>query len=130
MTLDYYKFKFNKLRADVKPFWPATTFNRAPYKPLLLLAIMDLMAQQVIDANLIKFNADLIDAFDLYWAKIIGSTRDSNPVMPFNYLRSEGFWYLTTIQGVEPNLNNTDRNNVFRRIKNQDLVARLDLTFR
>lgn len=46
--------------------------------------------------------------------------------MPFNYLRSEGFWHLITIQGVEPNLNNTDRNDVFRRIKNQALVARLD----
>jgi putative restriction endonuclease len=96
MTLDYYKSKFAKLRVDSKPYWPDSTFNQAPYKPILLLSIMDLMAQQVIDANMISLNADLVDAFDLYWIRIVGASRESNPVMPFNHMRSEVSGALST----------------------------------
>ena len=126
MTLDYYKSKFAKLRVDSKPYWPDATFNQAPYKPILLLSIMDLIAQQVIGANMIGINADLVDAFELYWIRIIGASRESNPVMPFNHMRSEGFWHLVDAHGTESDLRNMDRNEIFRRIKNQALFARLD----
>jgi hypothetical protein len=51
MALDHYKSTFARLRADVKAYWPAATLHRAPYKPILLMALMDLIAQRVIDAN-------------------------------------------------------------------------------
>ena len=126
MTLNHYRSKFSKLRADTKRFWPEATFHRAPYKPLLLLSVMDLVAQRVIDTNLIRLDANLIDAFDLYWARIVGNSRESNPVMPFNHLRSEGFWHLVDVQGAAQLLENIDRNEIFRRIKNQALFASLD----
>ncbi len=126
MSLTRYAAACAKLRADSKSFWPDATFNRAPYKPILLMAIMDLIAQQVIDANLIRLNADLMDAFDLYWVRVVGGNRESNPVMPFNHMRSEGFWHLVDGDGVEPDLQSVDRNEIFRRIKSQILFARLD----
>lgn len=126
MTLEHYKATFAKLRADSKPYWPEATFHHAPYKPILLLSVMDLMAQKVIDGNLIRLDANLIDAFDLYWTRILGDGRESNPVMPFNHMRSEGFWHLVDVYGVELDLQKLDRNEIFRRVKNQVILARLD----
>lgn len=126
MNFTDYTKKFTKLNIDRKPYWPETTYHWAPYKPLLLLSIMDLMAQHVIDANLIRFDANLMDAFELYWTRIVETSRDSNPVMPFNHLRSEGFWHLVDLYGNEPDLQHVDRNEIFRRIKNHALFARLD----
>ncbi len=90
------------------------------------MSVMDLLAQHIIDANLIRLNADLMDAFDLYWVRVVGGDRESNPVMPFNHIRSEGFWHLVDSDGVEPDLQRVDRNEIFRRIKSQILFARLD----
>lgn len=128
MTKDlaYYSHRFAHLKADVKPYWPDATLSRAPYKPFLLLSIMDLIALNVIKSNSIRLNADLMDSFDLYWVKIVGHERESNIVMPFNYLRSEGFWHLVPIDGVELDLKTVDRNEIFRRIKNHRLFARMD----
>jgi putative restriction endonuclease len=127
MSIEHYKTKFAKLRMDAKPKWPDATFNRVPYKPFLLLSIMDLMAQNVIDVNLIRLNADLMDAFDLYWTRIVGNQRDSNPAMPFNHLQSEGFWHLVDVHGTVQNLKHIDRNEIFRRIKNQEILAQFDI---
>lgn len=126
-TLEQYTQAFSKLKADAVPGrWPAATNGRAPYKPMLLLAVMDLMAQNVIAHNLIQLDADLLDAFELYWTQIIGDSRASNPVMPFNYLRSEGFWHLVDGQGAALNLQNVDRNEIFRQIKSLALRACFD----
>lgn len=121
-----YRSKFARLRLDSNPRWPDATFQRAPYKPFLLLSVMDLIAQHAIDTNHIRLNADLIDAFDLYWARVVGNGRESNPEMPFNHLRSEGFWHLVDEEGIEPDLTNVDRNEIFRRVRNQKLFARFD----
>jgi putative restriction endonuclease len=101
MTVDYTE-RFAKLRTDTSPArWPAATRHRAPYKPLLLLSVMDLVAQGVIQTNLIEFSADLMDIFDLYWDKVIGQEKASNPVLPFFHLHSEGFWHLVPVPGKE-----------------------------
>ena len=126
MSLAHYTAAFARLKVDVKAYWPAATLHCAPYKPILLMAIMDLVAQQIIDRNMIQLNADLMDAFDLYWVRVVGGDRASNPVMPFNYLRSEGFWHLVEVDGAEPELRHVDRNEIFRRIKSQTLLAQLD----
>lgn len=126
MALDYYKKRFASLRVDTKPYWPAATFHRAPYKPLLLLAIMDLLAEQAITANLIPYDTELLDAFDRYWVRIVGMERPGNPVMPFNHLRGDEFWHLVDTRGFEPDLRHVNRNEIFRQIKDQTLQARLD----
>lgn len=101
MTTDYIK-RFTKLRTDTSPArWPAMTCYRAPYKPFLLLAVMDLIAEDMIQTNFIEFNADLMDVFDLYWDKIMGHEKISNPVLPFFHLHRDGFWHLVPVPGKE-----------------------------
>ncbi len=77
------------------------TRHRAPYKPFLLLVVMDLIAQGAITSNFIAFNADLIDTFDLYWDEIMGQERRSNPVLPFFHLHRDEFWHLVPVPGKE-----------------------------
>jgi len=101
MTTDYIK-RFAKLRTDTSAArWPAATFHRAPYKPFLLLAVLDLIAQGVIQTNFIEFNADLMDPFDLYWDTIMGREKKSNPVLPFFHLHRDAFWHLVPVTGKE-----------------------------
>lgn len=126
MNLDQYTIAFTKLKADKKNFWPEATFHCAPYKPILLMSVMDLLAQQIINSNAIRLNADLMDAFDLYWVRIVGNERESNSIMPFYHMCSEGFWRLVDDHGVAPNLRLMNRNEVFRQIKSQTLFAQLN----
>lgn len=101
MIEDYLKC-FSKLRTDTSPTrWQATTNYRAPYKPFLLLAVMDLIAQGIIQTNFIEFSADLIDIFDLYWDRVMGQEKASNPVLPFFHLHRDRFWHLVPVPGKE-----------------------------
>ena len=101
-TLEQYKKAFSRLRADAIPGrWPEATNGRAPYKPLLLLTILDLVAQHEIKANFIEVNANLLEIFDLYWTKVIGPDKDANIALPFFHLKSEGFWHLIPQPGKE-----------------------------
>ncbi len=100
--LDQYKKAFSKLRSDAVPArWLPATNNRAPHKPLLLLALLDLIAQQEIKTNFIELNAELLDVFDLYWVKLMGKDKEGSAVLPFFHLKSEGFWHLIPQPGQE-----------------------------
>lgn len=100
--LSDYLHRFAKLRTDASPArWLAETNHRAPHKPFLLLAIMDLIAQGLIQTNFIEFNADLLDTFDLYWTKVIGEDKKSSPILPFYHLQSDQFWHLVPVTGME-----------------------------
>lgn len=101
-SLEHYKKAFAKLRADAIPGrWPDATNNRAPYKPLLLLTILDLVAQHELKANFIEIDANLLEIFDLYWTKVNGPDKDANIALPFFHLKSEGFWQLIPQVGKE-----------------------------
>ncbi|MCP4370393.1 MAG: HNH endonuclease [Deltaproteobacteria bacterium] len=101
---NYFK-KFAKLRTDSSPArWSDATRHKAPHKPFMLLTIMDLVAQGLIQSNLIEFKADLLDIFDLYWVKVMGIEKNSNPVLPFYHLKSDKFWHLVPVPGMEQTL--------------------------
>ena len=126
MQIDY-EDRFRKLRSDASPArWPASTRHRAPHKPFMLLAVMDLIAQEIIQTNFIEFNNDLLDVFDLYWTRIMGADKPTNPVLPFFHLRSDGFWHLIPRLGKEQVLQSITQ--IRARGQLQDLVlgAKLD----
>ena len=53
-------------------------------------------------ANFIPFSAELRDAFDLYWKALFAQERPSTgPLLPFFYLKSDGFWHLLPVPGQE-----------------------------
>lgn len=125
--IEHYRRQFAHLRTDSSAArWTEATRNRAPHKPFLLLALMDLVAQGVIAGNLIEFNAELTDAFELYWSKVLGNEKAGNPLLPFTHLQSDKFWHLIPMPGMEQALDAV--RHVRSRSQLQQLVlgARLD----
>jgi len=78
---------FENLRTDINRDRRSSIIkNRAPYKPLLLLTVFDLIAQGEIKNNLIELPPEFCETFILYWSRIIPPERKSNIAMPFFYL--------------------------------------------
>ena len=79
-SLDYYLAKFARLRTDRGNQWAhyAPTRFQAPHKPLLLLSILDRLAEGSITTNLIELDTDLAEIFQGYWAMVMPVERRSN----------------------------------------------------
>ena len=71
----------------------------APNKPLLLLAIIELIEQGQVCENKISPSPNLVEIFMKYWLKV--SERKPNLALPFFHLKSEGFWHLHANAGYE-----------------------------
>ncbi|MDE0013090.1 MAG: HNH endonuclease [Candidatus Poribacteria bacterium] len=69
-------------------------YPNAPYKPCLLLAIIQLIEQGDILENRIRLSNHLKDAFARYVAQIPGWD-PKNIRNPFYHLKNDGFWHLT-----------------------------------
>ena len=69
--LDTYTQQFAKLKVDRNPKWGEELKNGSPYKPLLLLAILDLIEQGEIQANLVELSPELVELFTLYYSKVL-----------------------------------------------------------
>lgn len=75
---------------------------KAPHKPILLLSIIELIAEGGIRDNRIEITADLIARFRDNWSRlIVSNTFQPNFSLPFFHLKSEGFWHLQTYFGKE-----------------------------
>lgn len=92
-SLAYYQRRFETLRID------RTHGEPAPNKPILLLAVIDLIEQGAITENGIYPSSLLAETFLKYWYLV----RDENPRIqyPFKYLKSERFWHLHAKPGQE-----------------------------
>jgi len=101
MALEKYIKKFSKFRSDRNANWPEASLGRSPYKPLLLLAVMDLFGQGQITTNLIQLTPDLGDIFHLYCSQVMPPDWRCNIAMPFFHLSREGFWQLKPLPGRE-----------------------------
>jgi len=88
------------MRRDANSDWPIETGGKAPHKPLMLLAIMDLIEAGVIAENLITYDERLLATFDMYWQRCVGN-RPTNPLQPFWYLKGDGFWTLVPQPGCK-----------------------------
>ncbi|MBS1795328.1 MAG: HNH endonuclease [Acidobacteria bacterium] len=64
----------------------------APHKPLLLLAVIDLIEQGKVADNKIRPSTEFVEAFLKYWNLI----RSERPriFLPFYHLQTDGFWHL------------------------------------
>jgi putative restriction endonuclease len=102
--LQKYIHQFAHLRTDRTGGWTEITAYRAPHKPFLLLAILDLFTQARLKSNLIEITPELGELFAAYWAKIMPPERKGNLALPFFHLRSSKFWHLIPTSGNEPSL--------------------------
>lgn len=99
MLTNYVKYFSTLTRDGVAGRWPESTRRRAPHKPLLLLAVIDLFAEGALSQNLIEVSPELGELFTLYWARVMPPDQRGSLAMPFFYMKSEGFWHLVARQG-------------------------------
>jgi putative restriction endonuclease len=127
MSCDKWVEQFSRLRSDKSDArWPLATLHRAPHKPLLLLSILDLFAQNFYQANLIEYDVDLIETFELYWQKVMAIDNRALWVLPYFHMKSEGFWQLIPVDGMERALQTVGQIKTIRQLQEFVIAARLD----
>ncbi len=117
---------FSRLRADRNADWPESSLGRSPYKPLLLLAVFDLIESGEIDSNLIRLTGDLGDIFRIYCSIVLPNDWKCNIAMPFYHLRRDGFWHLLPKSGKEFVLESERRLQSITLLEENVLGVRLD----
>ncbi len=104
--------------------WTDATKRKAPHKPLLLLAVLDLVHRGVINSPFIDVTGDLIELnelFNLYMRRIVPLGQTSSIAFPFSRLDREPFWELVPQPGktITPAIiNNTSSVTCLRRYVN------------
>jgi putative restriction endonuclease len=76
--------------------------HERPHKPILLLAIIDLLDRGLLSQNEIALTPDLIQTFNRYFQVV--RQRDDKPTIenPFYHLSGDGFWHLIAEPGERP----------------------------
>ena len=107
-NLAYYRQRFAALKVD------QAHGGKSKLQPILLLSIIDLIAQGVIRENRIYVSDELVKTFEKYWDILYPSHRSEYYPFyyPFWYLESRGFWHKTLKSGFNdsnpkkrPNIN-------------------------
>lgn len=115
------------MRTDKSPArWSEVTFHQAPYKPILLLSVLDLFEQGEIETNLIDLTPDLGELFAQYCSMVLPFDRPGNIALPFFHLQSDGFWHLLPRPGKEEILGSASQIRSLSRLRETVLGARLD----
>lgn len=100
--LAVYMDQFAHLRRAPGAIWTDATKNHAPHKPILLFAVMDVIARGAITSPFIAVTEDLVELnelFNLYWRRIISLGQTSSIAFPFTRLHNEPFWKLVPLPG-------------------------------
>jgi putative restriction endonuclease len=94
---------FTSLKRAPGATWTDATKRRAPHKPILLLAVLDLVHRGVITLPFIDATGDLVELnelFNLYWRRIVPLGQTSSIAFPFSRLDREPFWDLVPQPGT------------------------------
>lgn len=98
-VLTFYLNKISRLRIN-------RNFGKpAPHKPILLLAVIDLIEQGAILENKIEPLPQLVESFLKYWNLL--SLEKPRIYLPFYHLKSDKFWHLHAKAGQENLLEKT-----------------------
>lgn len=126
--LRQYVHLFANLRSDTNRIqYPADTLHRAPHKPLLLLAVLDLFAQGAVHDNRVPIAPELGELLTLYWRRVMPPNRRPNLALPFFHLKNDGgFWQLTPTAGNREALERVSQIRTINRL--QELVASAELS--
>lgn len=120
---------FSSLSRAPGAVWTEATKRKAPHKPLLLLAVLDLVHRGVISTPFIAVTADLVELnelFNLYWRRVVPLGQTSSIAFPFSRLSREPFWKLVPQPGkaiTDAVINNTSSVSYLRKYA---LGAKLD----
>lgn len=128
-SLEAHIKNFSTLNRAPGAIWTDATRRKAPHKPILLLAVLDLVQRGVIITPFIAVSDDLVELnelFNLYWRRIMPLGQSSSIAFPFSRLSREPFWQLVPQTGRKITaavINNTASISYLRKYA---LGARLD----
>ena len=89
-NLAYYRKRFAELNVS-----HTRQRGNAHHKPILLLSIIELIAQGIIRDNRIYVSDDLVKTFNKYWDVLGSDSHQRGLHYPFWHLESDGFWHNT-----------------------------------
>jgi len=115
--LQQYIQKMERLRID-------RAHGAAPHKPILLLAVIELIERGQIPENKIFLSPELAETFREYWLQV--TDRRPDITLPFFHLKSDGFWHLHANPGYEQILNVVPRIRGAARFREVIAYASLD----
>jgi len=78
-----------------------TRWGNKPHKPIMLLAVLDMMDTGEIVANRIVLSDKLVERFTHIFEILAGPGDRCQPALPFYHLRSSEFWTLVPNPGKE-----------------------------
>lgn len=116
-----YTKQFNRLRvARVRG-------EKAPHKPVLLLAVIEGFERRDIQNNQIHITSELVARFKDYWHQLVQDPRfTANFSLPFYHLQSDNFWHFQTCVGKEILLTSSHSIKSFAHLKEVVDYAYLD----
>ena len=122
MLADYLR-RFQKLRVA-----SSRLYGEAPYKPALLLAVLEGVAEGSIQYNRIEITPELIATFKAICTDLSASPQftANNFALPFYHLGGDGFWHLHTWPGLELLLTKSNSVRSFRHLRDVVAYAALD----
>ncbi len=94
--------QFASLRRASNAVFTESTKRKAPHKPILLLAVLDLAHRGSFNSPFIAVTGELVELnelFNLYWRRIMPVGKTSSIAYPFSRLNSEPFWKLVAMPG-------------------------------
>lgn len=100
--LEIYIKQFATLKRAPNAVFSESTKRKAPHKPILLLAVLDLVHRGSISTPFIDATGNLVELnelFNLYWRQIIPLGQTSSIAYPFPRLDREPFWRLVPLPG-------------------------------
>lgn len=124
--LPHYLAKITRLKVDTRT--ARSVRLESPYKPALLLALLEGIEEAAIRDNRIEITLELIAAFKAYCQLLSpGPEYSACPFqMPFFHLQSSGFWHLHARPGRELVLTSSKSVRSFSHLRDVIAYASLD----
>lgn len=119
--LNYYIKKFTSLRID-------KAHGQAPYQPLLLLSLIELVEQGLITENRFPISPELISIFIKYRDRLSTAFHQANPAQPFYHMSrpAQAFWHLVPIPGHEQVLFSGGKLHTLKKLRDNILYGYFD----
>lgn len=119
--LNYYIERFVGLKVNI-------VGGKAPYQPLLLLAVIELIEQNLIQSNRIYLSLELISTFAKFRSQFSPPNYQADLAQPFFFLSraKDPFWYLQPKSGYENVLESGAKLNRLSLLRKNIAYAKLD----
>ena len=77
--------------------------RKSPLKAVLLLTIIEMYEKNLLSENIIRYDEELTEQFNIVWDKVIVDEIRFQPIayLPYWFMQSESFWHIVPKRGKE-----------------------------